>query len=43
MFENIVARTRHYEQEIYDFASELIRIESLSGHEGGIAKLLPAK
>ncbi|WP_421899728.1 YgeY family selenium metabolism-linked hydrolase [Maridesulfovibrio sp.] len=43
MFDKIVARTGHYEQEIYDFASELIRIESLSGQEVGVAKTVAAK
>lgn len=43
MFEKIVARTKHYEQEIYDFASKLIRTESLSGQEGEVAKLVADK
>ncbi len=43
MFERIIERTRHYEQEIFDFASELIRIESLSGQEGGVAELVAQK
>ena len=43
MFEKISARTKHYAQDIYDFASELIRLESLSGDEGRVAKCVEAK
>jgi len=43
MFEKIIARSKHYEQEIYDFASELIRIESISGNEGRVAKRIAEK
>ncbi|WP_028585816.1 YgeY family selenium metabolism-linked hydrolase [Desulfogranum mediterraneum] len=43
MFDKIVAHTKHYEQEIYDLASELIRTESLSGHEGEAAKIVADK
>lgn len=43
MFEKIIARTRDYEQDIYDFASRLIQVESLSGHEGGVAELVAEK
>ena len=43
MFDKIAARTEHYAQDIYDFASELIRIESLSGDEGNVAKAVAEK
>lgn len=43
MFEKIAARTKVYEQDIYDFASALIQTESLSGQEGGVAKLVADK
>lgn len=43
MFDTITARTEHYAQDIYDFACELIRIESLSGNEGDVAKAVAKK
>lgn len=43
MFEKISTRTKHYEQDIYDFASQLIQTESLSGQEGAVAKLVAGK
>jgi len=43
MFEKIIERTTQYEQEIYDFASELVRTESFSGQEGQVARLVEAK
>lgn len=33
VFEKIRSRTQDYAQDIYDFASELIKVESCSGHE----------
>ena len=43
MFEKITDRTKHYAQDIYDFASTLIQIESLSGDEGRVAKCVETK
>lgn len=40
VFEKIKSRTQDYAQEIYDFASELIQVESCSGHERGVAALI---
>ncbi len=43
LFEKISDRARHYAQDIYDFAGELIQTESLSGHEGPMAALISDK
>ncbi len=40
VFEKIRSRTQDYAQDIYDFASELIKVESCSGHERGVATLV---
>jgi len=43
IFQKIREKVSLYEQEIYDFASELIRIESFSGKEGNIAEYITEK
>lgn len=43
IFDLITSRTQEYAQEIYDFACELIKVESLSGNERGVAILVEQK
>ncbi|MCP3889528.1 MAG: YgeY family selenium metabolism-linked hydrolase [Desulfobulbaceae bacterium] len=43
VFENIASYTQDYAQDIYNFACELIRVESLSGQERGVAALVEHK
>ncbi|WP_300673293.1 YgeY family selenium metabolism-linked hydrolase [Desulfoluna sp.] len=43
IFKKIVSRTQDYAQDIYDFACELIQVESCSGNERGVATLVEAK
>lgn len=43
VFEKIRSRTLDYAQDIYDFVSELIKVESCSGHERGVAALVEDK
>lgn len=43
MYEKIVSRTEDYARDICEFASELIKTESLSGSEQGVAALVEGK
>ena len=43
IFEKIVSRTQDHAQDIYDFACELIQVESGSGNEQGVAALVEHK
>lgn len=43
VFENIASRTQDYAQDIFNFACELIRVESCSGDERAVAALVEDK
>lgn len=43
VFEEITSSTQNYAQDIYDFACELIKVESISGNEGVVATLIKRK
>ncbi len=43
IFEKIKLQLQHHAQDMFDFASEIIKIESLSGHEGQVAKCITQK
>ncbi|WP_066853074.1 YgeY family selenium metabolism-linked hydrolase [Halodesulfovibrio spirochaetisodalis] len=43
IFTKIATHTQTYAQDLYDFASELIKVESCSGNERGVAELVTQK